>query len=72
MKGMRSKASAGGMDIDFGDALYNDAIDMGDPDVPMMEGDATEKVRRLLCTALQKVAAKLTTSCLFFIQTGGA
>ena len=44
MKGMRSKASAGGMDIDFGDQLYNDAIDIGDPDVPMMEGDPTEKV----------------------------
>jgi hypothetical protein len=42
MKGMRSKASAGGMDIDFSD--YNDAIDLGDHDVPMMEGDPTEKV----------------------------
>ena len=72
MKGMRSKASAGGMDIDFGDALYNDAIDMGDPDVPMMEGDPTEKVRRLLCTAPQKVSTKLTISCHFDIQTGGA
>jgi len=44
MKGMRSKASAGGMDIDFSD--YTDAIDLGlgDHDVPMMEGDPTEKV----------------------------
>ncbi len=42
MKGMRSKASAGGMDIDFSD--YNDGIDFGDHDVPMMEGDPTEKV----------------------------
>ena len=42
MKGMRSKASAGGMDIDFSD--YNDAVDLGDPDVPMMEGDPSEKV----------------------------
>ena len=44
MKGTRSKAAAGGMDIDFSDALYNDGIDLGDPDVPMMEGDPTEKV----------------------------
>jgi hypothetical protein len=40
----RSKAAAGGMDIDFGDAMYNDGIDIGDPDVPMMEGDPTDKV----------------------------
>ena len=41
----RSKAAAGGMDIDFGDAIYNDGIDIGDPDVPMMEGDLSEKVQ---------------------------
>lgn len=41
---MRSKAAAGGMDIDFGDVLYNEAIDLND-DVPMMEGgEPTEKV----------------------------
>ncbi len=44
----RSKAAAGGMDIDFGDAMYNDGIDIGDPDVPMMEGDPTEKVQGTL------------------------
>merc|ERR1712216_1015020 len=42
MKAMRSKASVGGMDIDFSDALYD--ADLGDPDVPMLEGDPTEKV----------------------------
>jgi len=42
---MRSKAAAGGMDIDFGDVLYNEAIDLGNnDDVPMMEGDLAEKV----------------------------
>jgi len=44
MKGMRSKAAAGGMDIDFGDVLYNEALDLGNDDVPMMEGDPAEKV----------------------------
>jgi hypothetical protein len=54
MRGMRSKASAGGMDIDFADMVYNDALDIVDPDVPMLEGDPTEKVFRHACLLARK------------------
>ena len=68
MKAMRSKASVGGMDIDFSDALYD--ADLGDPDVPMLEGDPTEKVR---CRLRGKAALQgLARSALFWARERGA